>query len=198
MTLTAKKYKEIIRENLGDKRYNHSLNVADACRELAELYGADPEKAYIAGILHDIRKEAAPAVLKQETAESRFRPDDIELETQALWHAVAGATYCERVLGIDDTEILEAIRFHTIGSPDMSLLAKILYVGDLISKERDFPEVEKFRKMSVSNIDTTMYKALKWAIAETLEKPGKIPAYTFRAYNHFLELHQKGKKLCQN
>ena len=130
---------------LSKKRYNHSINVADTCFRLAEVYGEDLIKAYTAGILHDIMKEQSPETLLSRVVTSKLHPDPVELLTPALWHAIAGAAYAKQTLGIHDKDIINSIRFHTVGRANMSDLEKIVYLGDLISKDRSFPDVSQFR-----------------------------------------------------
>lgn len=108
-------YEELLKGRLSKKRFTHTMNVAEACYDLAERFGGDKKRCYLAGMLHDIMKEELPERQKQMTAESGFQPDSAEIDTPALRHAVAGAAYVRDQLGIDDEEILAGIRFHTIG-----------------------------------------------------------------------------------
>lgn len=170
---------------MSKKRFNHSLNVADMCFRLAQAYGEDSIKAYTAGILHDIMKEQPPEDLALRTKLSGLSPDPVELTTPALWHAVAGAAYVRDELGIADSDLINAIRFHTIGRENMSVLEKIVYLGDLVSKDRQFDDIEKYRDLAFEDLDAAMYAALKLSVFETLEKNGKIPAYTINAYNYY-------------
>jgi predicted HD superfamily hydrolase involved in NAD metabolism len=183
-------YESIIKEKLGKKRYTHSINVAEVCVKLAKKYNLnnlDIEKAHITGILHDVMKEQPPEELHERIKNSSFMepPDPVELETHALWHALAGSCYVRDELKITDEDIINSIRFHTIGRPGMTVLEKIIYLGDLISKDRDFHGIEKYRAYAFDNLDSAMYHALKLGIGETLQKNGKIPVYTFQAYNYY-------------
>ena len=99
-------YEELIKERLSKKRFTHSMNVAEACYDLAERFGADKKRCYLAGLLHDIMKEDLPDRQRQMTVDSGMSPDPAEIDTPALWHAVAGAAYVRDRLGIDDEEIL--------------------------------------------------------------------------------------------
>jgi len=155
------------------------------CYSLAREHGEDPVKAYTVGILHDIMKEQPPDELAARVKLSGLDPDPVELITPALWHAVAGAAYARDELGVSDSDMINSIRFHTIGRAGMSLLEKITYLGDLTSKDRQFDEVEEYREAAMKNLDETMFKAIKMSVFETLEKNGKIPAYTIYAYNYY-------------
>ncbi|MDR0197664.1 MAG: bis(5'-nucleosyl)-tetraphosphatase (symmetrical) YqeK [Oscillospiraceae bacterium] len=190
----AAEYEPLIKKMLSKKRYVHSVNVADMCVYLAKRYGEDAGRAYTAGILHDIMKERPPEELLERAAGSGLSPDPVELAVPALRHAVAGGHYAKSELGITDGDVINSIRFHTIGRANMTLLEKIVYLGDLVSKERDFPDVEKHRDYVNKDLDFAMYQALKLAITDTLRKNGKIPAYTLQAYNCYNEFCKENKK----
>ncbi len=188
----ADNYKELIKGMMGKKRYVHSCNVADMCVKLAEIHGEDTQKAYIAGILHDIRKEIDSETLENELRLSGYYIDPVELASHKTWHGIAAAYYVRDVLGITDTDILNAIRFHTVGRADMSRLEKIVYLGDLVSAERSYPDVEKYRAYAFESLDKGMYKALEWLIPDFVESGRMIPVSTIEAYNCYLKA-VKGK-----
>ncbi|MCL2633318.1 MAG: bis(5'-nucleosyl)-tetraphosphatase (symmetrical) YqeK [Oscillospiraceae bacterium] len=187
-------YEKIVREKLRDKRYNHSVNVADMCVQLAKKHGCDCEKAYIAGMLHDVMKELPMEEMCGIVESSGLQPDSIELVTPALWHGIAAAVYVRDELHIKDSDIINSIRFHTVGRGGMSILEKIVYLGDLVSVDRVFYDVEIYREYSFSDLDYAMYMALKWGICETLRKDGQIPVFTLQAYNYFNNKY-KGEKI---
>ena len=139
---------EVLRLRLSKKRLQHSKNVADEAQRLAEKYGADPEKAYTAGLLHDICKEIPPEEQKNYVLLSRRDVCDAEKEVPALWHSIAGAYYAEFVLGCHDEDMLNAVRYHTAGRGNMSLLEEIVYMADLTSADRSYKDVarRKFNK----------------------------------------------------
>lgn len=188
-------YEELVKERLSKKRYTHSMNVADACYKLADRYGADKKRCYLAGLLHDIMKEDKPEKQRQYTIDSGMSPDPAEISTPALWHGVAGAYYCREKLKITDEEILSAIRFHTIGCAKMTLLEKIVYLGDMISEERSYKDVDKFRKICYDDIDVAMSVALIYQIKSVCEKCGQIPVYTYEAYNYYLRYNKDKESL---
>ncbi len=184
------KYEELIKELLSKKRFNHSMNVAEACYSLAEEYGADKKRCYLAGLLHDVMKEEDKAIQQRMTVESGLAPDPSECNCPSLWHAVAGAVYVRDTLGIEDTEIIRAIRFHTIGCAEMSLLEKIVYLGDMISADRDYKDIDKFRKICYDGIDKAMSVALIYNIESVCKKCAAIPKYSFEAYNYYLKFNK--------
>ena len=175
-------YTQLAEETLSEKRFFHSRCVAKCCVDLAGRYGEDKIAAYAAGILHDIRKESLPAVLLEEVKVSDLSPDPVELAEPKLWHAIAGAHFAKEVLGVDDDYVINAIRYHTIGRPDMSNLEKITYLGDLTAEDRNYPDVEHFREVADSNLDRAMFEAIKWQVADVMQKKGRIPKSTYQAY----------------
>ena len=141
-------YEEAIRPFLSEKRYHHSLCVAEAAEELARQYGADEEKAWIAGILHDILKETPGEEQLRMLDGFGIALTDLERSAPKLWHAITGAAYLEHTLHIQDREILDAVRYHTTGRADMTLLEKILFVADYTSADRQFDGVDRLRSLA--------------------------------------------------
>ncbi len=189
----ADEYKEMIRSMMGKKRYIHSCNVADMCVKLAEIHGGDVKKAYLAGILHDCRKEAEAEQQRKEMLASGYYVDPAELASKSTWHGVAAAYDLREELGIHDEDVLNAVRFHTVGRAAMSKLEKIVYLGDLVSAERDFPDVEKYRSYALRDLDDGMYRALRWSILNLSSNDKKIPVSTIEAFNYYMDKRIKKK-----
>ena len=116
-----------------------------------------------------------------------------EICTPALWHAPAGAYYLSAHLAIHDSEMLNAVRYHTAGRANMSDVEKIVYLGDLTSEDRSYKDVEKYRKLSFDDLDAAMYLALKYSIGETLGKCGLLPPCTVAGYNYYAALYKSKK-----
>ena len=140
-------YKELLEKRLNKGRYYHSLCVADEAKRLAEKYGGNEEKCYLAGLLHDITKNSTPEEHLEIFKSNNISLSQIEMSAEKLWHAVSGALYIESNLGIKDNEILDAVRHHTTAKADMSLTAKILYLADFTSKDRNYPDVNIIRNL---------------------------------------------------
>lgn len=189
----ADDYKDMIRSMMGKKRYIHSCNVADMCVKLAEVHGGDVRKAYLAGILHDCRKEAEAETQRSEMMSSGYYVDPAELASKSTWHGIAAAYYLREKLAITDEDVLNAVRYHTVARAAMSKLEKIVYLGDLISAERDFPDVEKYRAYALKDLDDGMYRALKWSVRNLSENDRKIPVSTIEAFNYYMDRRIKKK-----
>ncbi len=174
-----------IRERLSDFRYKHSLAVAESAAELAVKYGWDREKAYLAGLSHDVLKEMS----KEEFTEF-FRNENISLSlleksAPKLWHAIAGARYIEKVYGFDE-EIISAVRYHTTGKENMTVGEKILFVADFISEDRDYRGVEDMRKRAEVSLEYAMEEGLRFTIYELSENCRPIHPDTVACYNEIL------------
>ena len=184
--MSIEEYKKILEEKLTEKRYFHSLCVADEAKRLASLYGADCQKAYLAGLLHDITKNLPENQHLKIFESFDIMLTDIEINAFKLWHAISGAAYLENVLKIEDNEILTAIRYHTTARENMSLLEKVLYIADFTSLDRDYSDVDVMRKLSVDSLEDAMTYALKYTINELLGKNAAIHPDTLNAYNQLM------------
>lgn len=178
------KYENIIKNTLSERRFYHSMQVAAAAKQLAERYGADPDKAYFCGILHDIMKEKSYGELLDYCDMHGVALTDVERGTYKLLHGIAGADYIRRFLGVDDADIINAVRYHTTARAGMSLLEKIVYLADFTSADRDFDGVDKLRRAVQINIVQGMAESLAFSICEVVGKGNCfIHPDTVRAYN---------------
>lgn len=185
---------EYLRENLSKKRFHHSLCVADAAKRLAELNGADPDKCYLAGLLHDICKELPKPEQLEIVLHSDFEVSDVEINAPKTHHAIAGAQFVKEKYAITDPDIITPIRWHTVGKGGMNIYEQILYMADLISDDRDYKDVEEIREITYRDLKRGLYEAFKWMILENLEKCRLIPQSTFDAYNEYTTIELKRLK----
>lgn len=143
---TQQDYETILHPLLSEKRLHHSICVAKAAVELARRWGADENKAYTAGMLHDIMKDTPREKQLKYMQEFGIILSDIQKKTPKIWHQMCGAAYLEHRLGIQDRDILDAVRYHTTGRAGMSLLEKVIFTADYISDDRDYDGVEELRE----------------------------------------------------
>ena len=176
-------YKEILQKRLTPKRYNHSLCVADECVRLAQKYGGDSEKAYLAGLLHDITKNATKEEHLHIFSEFDIMLNDIEKSAEKLWHAISGAAYIEHILGIDDNEIITAIRYHTTARENMSQLEKLLYLADFTSADRDYDDIDIMRQKVENSMEAALDYALSYTINDLVSRGKPLHLDTVKAYN---------------
>lgn len=179
-------YKKYLREHLSKKRYTHSLNVANAAVELAKKYGGNIDKAYIAGLLHDIAKELPAEEQLAIVKKSELDVCEIEMRSAPLFHAIAGAEMVRQMFDIRDEEIIRAIRRHTVAAGGMSKLDVIIYLADLISEDRDYKDVHRMRKLADKSLERAMCEALRFSISDSVSKGNSIPLSTLEAYNEYI------------
>ena len=183
--------REYLSMNLSEKRYYHSLCVADAARRLAEINGADSDKCYLAGLLHDICKELPKDVQLDLVLRSGYDVSEIELNAPKTHHAVAGAQFIKEKYGIDDPDILTPVRWHTLGYADMTLYEQIIFMADLISDDRDYKDAEEIRAITYADLDRGLYEAFKFLMKDYVKKQRIIPQSTLDAYNKYTRIELK-------
>lgn len=146
--------KELVKSKVSIKRFNHTMAVVDMSIKLAKIYNADIEKCKIAAVLHDICKEMNMEEMKKICKEN-FSEDlsDEDLENNEILHPFAGAYWIEQNLGISDIEILNAVKNHTLGNKNMSLIEKIVYIADAVEITRNYPDVEKIRELTFKDLE---------------------------------------------
>lgn len=180
------KYESIIKERLSEYRFTHSMNVAKRAREFAKIYGLDENKAYLTGILHDITKETEYAEQEKYMDNLGIIPTELEKSNKLVYHQISGACYVKSVLGIDDEEILGAIRYHTTGRADMTDFEMLIYLADLTSAERSYPDVEKVRELADKSLEDAMLYATRFTITDLANKNRVIHPDTLYCYNWVL------------
>ncbi|PLS01221.1 bis(5'-nucleosyl)-tetraphosphatase (symmetrical) YqeK [Neobacillus cucumis] len=177
---------DLVKVQLTEHRYQHTLGVMETAITLAEKYGADVKKAEIAAIFHDYAKFRPKGEMKEIIA-SKGMPQDLLIFNSELWHAPVGAYLVETEAGISDREVLDAIRYHTSGRSNMTLLEKIIYLADYIEPGRHFPGVEEVREMAKENLDKALVKAVQNTILFLMKKNQMIYPETFYTYNDLIQ-----------
>ncbi|MCX7710089.1 MAG: bis(5'-nucleosyl)-tetraphosphatase (symmetrical) YqeK [Clostridia bacterium] len=168
------------------KRFVHSLNVMKTSMELAQKYGEDKEKAAIAGLLHDCAREIRGEELFNQCKKYHIHIDDIDRIQPELLHGQLGVEIAREHYGVEDPAILKAIRYHTTGGRDMSLLDKIVFIADSIEPNRTFPGVEELRKTAFNQMDHAVMMALDRTIKYVISKGALIHPDTIEARNYLI------------
>lgn len=182
-TVSYPRFQKVLKARMGDKRFQHSCNVSDEAVRLAKKYGADEEKARLAGYLHDITKETPHDVQLAMMENLGVLLDDLVRSSPKLWHAMSGAAFVEKVMGIDDEDVCNAIRFHTSGRAGMSVLEKCVFIADFTSAERNYSGVEEMRALSNKSLEEAMIYGLSFSIAELAQKSALIDPNALACYN---------------
>ena len=178
----------VIRPLLSASRYHHSRCVSKEAVKLAEKYGGDVSKAAVAGMLHDIMKDTPRDAQLKIIERFDIMLSGTEKKVPKLLHAISGSAYIKHNLNIEDPEILDAVRWHTSGRENMSLLEKIIFVADFISEDRDYDGVDDIRESAEKSLDLAIYEGIKFTLSDLLENGHYIDEHTIEAYNWVLNL----------
>lgn len=179
---------DFLRRNLSEIRFVHTLGVAETAKKLAEKWGADPEKAYLAGLVHDCAKEISKAETFEQLEAHGYVCDELERLSPNILHAPLGSIVAREQFGIEDEEILDAIRYHTVGREKMTLLDKIIYVADFIEPGRKYKEVQEVRDLAFEDMNLAVLKETDIVIKYIIDKGGVIHTESVRTRNSFLML----------
>ncbi|MBE9195400.1 MULTISPECIES: bis(5'-nucleosyl)-tetraphosphatase (symmetrical) YqeK [Synechocystis] len=154
-----------LRCNVSPQRLDHILGVEKTAVQWAPLHGVDPIKAGQAGLLHDLAKFFPPAKLLAIAEEHRLPLDPILQASPHLIHADVSAVIASEEFGVDDPDVLTAIRCHTLGAVPMDPLACLIFVADALEPTRgNSLELEKLRQVAQHNL----YQAVRLTCEQTL------------------------------
>lgn len=174
-----------IRPLMTDYRYRHSLGVEKQVVKMARRFGADQRKAALAGILHDVCKDMPKGALLQNILESGIiNGIDFKASPQLI-HSYAGALYLQSHMDIHDTEVIEAVRYHTTARAGMSLLETVVYLADLTSEDREYPDVGEMRRLCDTDLRKAMIHALTHTVKELTRKQKPICPDTLGACKEY-------------
>ena len=175
-----------MKEELSEDRFEHTLGVMYTAESLAMRYGVDMTKAAVAGLLHDCAK-CIPNNQKLKICKKHdIEISEMEEKNPSLLHAKLGAYMAKKAYGVEDEEILSAIRWHTTGKPDMSLLDIIIYMADYIEPNRDkAPNLKEIRKLSFVNIEEALYQVLEGTLNYLKDRPETIDPMTQISYDFY-------------
>lgn len=181
---------EKVKERLPDNRFTHVLGVVDTAIELAKEFNVSESKAEIAAILHDVAKFSDRDWMKSIIVSEKMDPLLLEYHAE-LWHAPVGAYLATTEFGVEDEDVLNAIRYHTTGREAMSDLEKVVYIADLIEPNRKFSGVEELRQLKDRGLDVMMEASVKHSIEFLVSKNQPVFPDSLKCYNYFVQ--QKGK-----
>ena len=175
--------KEIVKSKMSLKRFTHTLGVVEMSEKLAKIYNANIEKCKVAALLHDICKEMDMEYIKN-ICKNNFMNElsEEDLENNEILHGFAGSYYVKTELGINDKEILNAIKYHTIGAKNMTLVEKIVYIADAIEYGRNYPSVVEIREETFKNLDKGILMEIehKEKYLESIGKKSHPNTYKFK------------------
>jgi len=149
--------KNYFKDNMSDRRYHHTLRVV----EIASTLTNNKEKLHqvkIAALCHDFCKGYSNLKLQEIVKKSRWPLKSFEYSKESLLHGPASAYLTEKKFDITDSQVLEAIRYHTIGHPDLDLIGKIIFLADKLEPGRDYPGREEIYNLALNNLDQAILK----------------------------------------
>ncbi len=181
---------EDLKQKLREKRFKHSLAVADCSKDLAKIHGENIEKAYIAGLFHDFAKELSNDESLKYLNEMK-EVDEFLLKTPNLAHGKIAAYILQKEYNLKDAEILSAISKHTFGDIDMTALDKIVYIADAIEPNRNYENCQKIRDLAYKDLDLSCIEYLKNNFVFLSQNNKKIHTKSVEMYNKMIEEYRK-------
>lgn len=173
-------YTEYVKRNLPENRIRHTANVVVAAMQKVKELKLDGEKVRIAATLHDCAKYRDYSAVEGFTL-----PEGVP---QPVIHSFLGAFVAQKELGIEDEEILDAIRYHTSGKAEMSTLGKLIFVADMIEENRNYEGVEKLRDLyEKADFETCFVECLKEEFLHLLNKKQYIYRETINAFGYYVK-----------
>ena len=194
--MTKEQMKEKLGELLTDHRYSHSLGVVETAVKMAEIFGANVEKTEIAALLHDCAKQIPHTTQLEMCKEYGIPLDEVKEKELGLLHAELGAYMAERDFGITDTEILDAIRYHTLGRERMTTMEKILYLADIVEPNRkEFEGLAELRQLCFKDLDRALLYGFGLTISHTNRRGHILHNQTIDAEKYIREKLRKEENI---
>lgn len=178
---------KLVKPHLTEERYAHTERVTDTAIRLAKIYDESEEAVMLAAVFHDYAKYRDQKEMKKIIADSDL-PNDLLAYHHELWHGPVASLLISKEFGIDNPDIISAIRWHTTGTINMQPIDKIIYLADYIEPGRDFPGLDQVRQFSTNNLDYACFLAVRNSICFLLNKERLIYPDTLFMYN---DLNQK-------
>ncbi|NLY20813.1 MAG: HD domain-containing protein [Tissierellia bacterium] len=177
---------KLLIENIGEKRFNHTIRVVETAEKLAKFYETNIESAKIAAYFHDCGKFLDKSLIWSKAEKYGLDIEDEMRQSPQIIHGFLAAKIIENDYGIEDIDILNSIRYHTTGRTNMSTLEKVIYISDYIEPGRSFEGVEIVRDMIYKNLDMALYTALNQTINNLIVNDIYIAKNSFLARNYYL------------
>lgn len=184
--------KQYIKENISSSRYVHTLGVVEMAKHLAVLNNECEEKAEVAALIHDIAKSMPIDKQIEILKNNNFELDKITLNSPQILHGFVGAIIAKELMNITDEDIINAIKYHTIGKAYMTTLEKIVYIADYIEPNRNYPGVEELREITKNNLNLGVLQGLENTIIHVIKQKQLVHPQTMEARNFLLlEINKK-------
>ena len=197
MTEQLREIKKLLSSRLKKDRYEHTIGVMYTAAALAMNYGEEIQAALTAGLLHDCGKYCSAEEQIQLCRKKNIALSDAEEQMPALVHAKLGVYLAEHEYGITDQSVLDAIRWHTTGRPDMTLLEKIIYIADYIEPNRKLiPGLPEVRKLAFQSIDDAICLWSKNTVEYRHETGKPVDPMSIETYNFYNVRVKRSETTC--
>lgn len=187
--MNIEKIRQLLENSLAPKRFKHSVAVYETALELAKAHGLkkkETDKVAVSALLHDCGREVPTKESVEKMQELGLAMDLVEKNQPILLHAKLGVYYAKKKYKVTDEDVLDGIAFHTTGKANMSVLAMIVFLADMIEPERDFPGVEELRKVARENLEAAMLLAYSNTTKYLIEGNLLIHPNCIEGYNQLL------------
>lgn len=176
-----------VAKKMSTYRYQHSLRVRDYVKQLASENNVDIEQAEVAALVHDYAKERTDEEFLAVIQDKHLDPD-LAKWGNYIWHGVVGAEIIHDELGIDDRDILNAVREHTTGAgSEMTLLSQVLFMADYLEMGRTFPGVETARQVTEQSLAAGVRYQIVHTVLRLVQKETAIYPKSITTYNYWLQ-----------
>lgn len=175
-----------IKERLTEYRYMHSIGVMKKAEELAKFYGLDSKKARLIGLVHDIAKQMKPSEIEEYISKYNVKLDEIEKLNTELIHAKIGADISKRKYNFDE-QMVNAVKYHTTGHPNMDMMAKIIFMADKIEENRDYEGVKEKRQLALLNINKAIIATIDYTTKDSINRGKMIHTDSINTRNYLLK-----------
>lgn len=177
---------KVAAEKLPKKRFKHSERVAETAVKMAEIFNADADKCFLAGILHDYSKYDDLSKMYRTVTAEQLDPELLQYKKEVL-HGPVAAAKMKNKFNITDSEVLSAIAHHTSGAKEMGIIEKIIFTADYIEPKRSQPGVDDIRDIVFqdNNLDFAVYSITKANIRHLLNKDQTIYYKTIECLNYY-------------
>ena len=175
-----------VRSGVRPQRWEHIVGVVETARRLAVRHGVDGERAALAGLLHDLARDWLPERLRAEARQARLAVDFLEQLTPELLHGPVAARWAMQEMGIDDGDVLAAVRYHTTGRPEPGRLEMVLMVADFAEPGRTHEGAEAVRRRSEQDLEGALRQVLAMRLRWLVERGLPVHPRTVAAWNWWL------------
>lgn len=175
---------EDVKNTLSEKRFRHSEGVVERAIEYAKIYGANEKEVKLAAIAHDIAKEIPKDEIIKYAEKIGVELDEIEKINLNLPHAKLGAKICKDKYGFTE-DMANAVKYHTTGRENMSLLEKIIYLADATEPGRTYFNIQYYVDLIKKDIDRGLFEVAKWSIENITSREGILHLDTVKCYNFY-------------